>query len=153
MEKENRELDDFVHYRHVAKSGESYFLTIVDDNGLRSINLSTFGKTQMTFGSANSNDIVLASNAVDDNQGVIEINEYGVLVTNDSLQVPMLGNGNKAFTSLYLSEGSFIKILDSDSNIGIVMIIIEQAKYPVSIKLRSYGSVCSIRNSTPSQQS
>ena len=43
MEKENRELDDFVHYRHVAKSGESYFLTIVDDNGLRSINLSTFG--------------------------------------------------------------------------------------------------------------
>lgn len=146
MEKENRELDDFVHCRHVAKSGENYFLTIVDDNGLRSINLSTFGKTQMTFGSANSNDIVLASNAVDDNQGLIEINEYGVLVTNDSLQVPMLGNGNKAFTSLYLSEGSFIKILDSDSNIGIIMIMSintnldEWKPYPLSNGNISIGS-------------
>ena len=100
----------------------------------------------MTFGSANSNDIVLASNAVDDNQGLIEINEYGVLVTNDSLQVPMLGNGNKAFTSLYLSEGSFIKILDSDSNIGIVMIMSintnldEWKPYPLSNGNISIGS-------------
>mgnify|MGYP001031950553 CR=1 FL=1 len=41
MEKENRELDDFVHYRHVAKSGESYFLTIGALGIVLSHNIST----------------------------------------------------------------------------------------------------------------
>ena len=123
MKKENRELDDFVHQRHVAQNGENYFLTILDDTGLQTINLSTFGKNKLTFGSSFNNDIVISSNSVDDYQGYLELNEYGVLVTNDSLQVPLLGNGNQIVDNVYLSEGSFIKILNNDTKAGIIMIM------------------------------
>lgn len=123
MRKENRELDDFVHQRHVAQNGENYFLTILDDTGLQTINLSTFEKNKLTFGSGFNNDIVLSSNSVDDYQGCIELNEYGILVTNDSLQVPLLGNGNQIVDDVYLSEGSFIKILNKDTNEGIIMVM------------------------------
>ncbi len=123
MKKENRELDDFVHQRHVAQNGENYFLTLLDDTGLQTINLSTFGKNKLTFGSSFNNDIVISSNSVDDYQGYLELNEYGVLVTNDSLQVPLLGNGNQIVDNVYLSEGSFIKILNNDTKAGIIMIM------------------------------
>ena len=123
MKKGNRELDDFVHQRHVAQNGENYFLTILDDTGLQTINLSTFKKNKLTFGSGFNNDIVLSSNSVDDYQGCIELNEYGVLVSNDSLQVPLLGNGNQIVDDIYLSEGSFIKILNKDTNEGIIMVM------------------------------
>ena len=123
MKKENRELDDFVHQRHVAQNDENYFLTILDDTGLQTINLSTFGKNKLTFGSSFNNDIVISSNSVDDYQGYLELNEYGVLVTNDSLQVPLLGNGNQIVDNVYLSEGSFIKILNNDTKAGIIMIM------------------------------
>ena len=123
MKKENREFDDFVHQRHVAQNGESYFLTILDDTGLQTINLSTFGKNKISFGSSFNNDIAISSNSVDDHQGYIEITEYGVLISNDSLQVPMIGNDNKIIDDVYLSEGSFIKILSKDNQTGIIMIM------------------------------
>ena len=123
MKKENRELDDFVHQRHIAQKGENYFLTILDDTGIQTINLSKFEKNKITFGSGFNNDIAISSNCVDDYQGYLEINEYGVLITNDSLQVPLLGNGNKIIDDIYLSEGSFIKILSNDKKSGIVMIM------------------------------
>lgn len=148
MKKENRELDDFVHYRHTAKKGENYFLTILDDNGLQSINLSTFNKTKITFGTSEDNDIVLVSNAVDYNQGYLEINEYGVLAVNTSSNIPMFGNDNKIFDNVYLSEGSFIKIIDntSDSSQGILMIMSinqnldEWKTYPITLGNISIGS-------------
>lgn len=123
MKKENREFDDFVHQRHVAQNGESYFLTILDDTGLQTINLSTFGKNKISFGSSFNNDIAISSNSVDDHQGYLEITEYGVLISNDSLQVPMIGNDNKIIDDVYLSEGSFIKILSKDNQTGIIMIM------------------------------
>ena len=123
MKKENRELDDYVHLRHVAQNGENYFLTILDDAGLQTINLSTFGKNKISFGSSFNNDIAISSNFVDDHQGYLEITEYGVLISNDSLQVPMIGNGNQIIDDVYLSEGSFVKIIDKASQKGIVMIM------------------------------
>ena len=123
MKKENREFDDFVHQRHVAQNGESYFLTILDDTGLQTINLSTFGKNKISFGSSFNNDIAISSNSVDDHQGYLEITEYGVLISNDRLQVPMIGNDNKRIDDVYLSEGSFIKILSKDNQTGIIMIM------------------------------
>ena len=123
MKKENRELDDYVHLRHVAQNGENYFLTILDDAGLQTINLSTFGKNKISFGSSFNNDIAISSNSVDDHQGYLEITEYGVLISNDSLQVPMIGNGNQIIDDVYLSEGSFVKIIDKASQKGIVMIM------------------------------
>ena len=148
MKKENRELDDFIHYRHTAKKGENYFLTILDDNGLQSINLSTFNKTKITFGTSEDNDIVLVSNAVDYNQGYLEINEYGVLAVNTSSNISMFGNDNKIFDNVYLSEGSFIKIIDntSDSSQGILMIMSinqnldEWKTYPITLGNISIGS-------------
>ena len=64
------------------------------------------------------NSIVLSSNLVDDYQGILQFTEYGILAVNTSLRVPMLGNTNKEFKDLYLSEGSFIKI-----NSAVVMIM------------------------------
>ena len=123
MKKENRELDNFVHQRHIVQNDENYFLTILDNAGLQTINLSTFGKNKLTFGSSFNNDIVISSNSVDDYQGYLEINEYGVLVTNDSLQTPLLGNGNQILDNVYLSDGSFIKILNNTTKDGIIMIM------------------------------
>lgn len=123
MKKENRELDNFIHQRHVAQKGENYFLTILDDTGLQTLNLSTFNKNKISFGSAFNNDIAISSDSVDEHQGYLEINEYGVLITNDSLQVPMYGNNNKIVDNAYLSEGSFIKIINPNTQSGIVMIM------------------------------
>lgn len=123
MKKENRELDNFIHQRHVAQKGENYFLTILDDAGLQTLNLSTFNKNKISFGSAFNNDIAISSDSVDEHQGYLEINEYGVLITNDSLQVPMYGNNNKIVDNAYLSEGSFIKIINPNTQSGIVMIM------------------------------
>ena len=115
MRKNDQELNDFVNFKHKAKPDESYFLTILDDTGLQTINLSEFNKTQLTFGQSERNDIIISSNAVDFQQGYLELNEYGVLAVNTSSQIPMLGNNNKAFTNLYLADRSFIKIINPNS--------------------------------------
>lgn len=109
---------DFSLFKHKAKNGESYFLTILDDNGLNTINISKLNKQEFTFGQNPNNDIVLSSNFVDDYQGILKFTEYGILAVNTSLRVPMLGNNNKEFKDLYLSEGSFIKI-----NSAVIMIM------------------------------
>lgn len=148
MKKENREFDDFVHYRHTTKPNESYFLTILDDTGLQSINLSTFGKDRITFGTLTDNDIILTSDSADYKQGYLEINEYGVLVVNTSLNIPILGNNDKPFDNVYLSEGSFIKIIDdaSPSSSGVLMIMSinqnldEWKTYPLQLGNVSIGS-------------
>ena len=112
MKKNDQELNDFINFKHKAKPDESYILTILDDTGLQPITRSEFNKTQLTFGQSEKNDIIIASNAVDFQQGYLELNEYGVLAVNTSSQIPMLGNNNKAFTNLYLADRSFIKIIN-----------------------------------------
>ena len=123
IRKDNSE--DYIHIRHVAKQDESYFLTIFDDKGIQTVNLSIFGKNKLTFGKAFNNDIVLDSDLVDLNQGYLELNEYGVLAVNTSQLTPLIGNNNKVFDNEYLSDGNFIKIIDNDSpeSTGVLMIM------------------------------
>lgn len=125
MNIKNDNSEDYIHIRHVAKEDESYFLTIFDDNGLQTINLSDFGKAKITFGKAFNNDIVLNSDLVELNQGYLEINEYGVLAVNTSQLTPLIGNNNKVFDNEYLSDGNFIKIVDTDlpDSTGVLMIM------------------------------
>lgn len=116
--KNTNENKDFSLLKHKAKNGESYFLTILDDDGLKTFNISKLNKQELTFGQSPNNDIVLSSNLVDDYQGILQFTEYGILAINTSLRVPMLGNNNKEFKDIYLSEGSFIKI-----NSSVIMIM------------------------------
>lgn len=115
MYKENREFDDFVHVRHQAKMGENYYLTIVDNNGLRSINFSDFGKNKVTFGRSKENDIVIDSLHIDFEQGYFELNEYGLQIVNKSDFSDMLANSSKKTEQLYLIEGGFVKFCRTDS--------------------------------------
>lgn len=140
MDKGNRELDDFVHVRHMAKTGEYYFITIIDDNGVHSINFSDFGKNKITFGRKKDTDIPINSMAVDFEQGYFELDEYGIKVVNTSEFADLLTNNNQKIENLYLSEGSFVKILMRDSEMpkGVIMILSinkgldEWKHYPIS---------------------
>lgn len=116
MKKINQELDDFVHFKRKAKTDENYFLTILDDNGLHTINLLGLNKTKLTFGTNLENDIIITSNAVDFQQGYLELTEYGILAVNTSSEVLMLGNNNKSYKDLYLSDGCFVKMINPNSS-------------------------------------
>lgn len=115
MKKENQEYNEFSSLKHKASSSDTYFLTIVDNTGLRTLNLSNQDKTKWTFGKSRDNDIVLSSEIVDDYQGYLELTEYGVWVENESDKFQILGNNNKIFTNFYLSDGGFAKIIDKNS--------------------------------------
>ena len=44
MAKQDQELNVYEHFKHKTTTGEYYFLTIIDDNGVQTINLSTEDK-------------------------------------------------------------------------------------------------------------
>lgn len=148
MNMRNNNSEDYIHIRHVAKPDESYFLTIFDNRGIQTINLSNFGKSKLSFGKAFNNDIVLDCDLVDLNQGYLELNEYGVLAVNTSQLTPLIGNHNKAFDNEYLSDGSFIKIVDNNlpESSGVLMIMSiskspdEWKQLPISSNTISIGS-------------
>ena len=125
MKNKSEENIDYLHLRHSAKSGESYYLTILDESGIHTINLSDFNKEQLFFGHGPTNDIIIDSANIDYNQGYLQITDYGVLAVNTSPQFPMISNNNKAFKDLYLQEGGFIKIVDprEPSIQGVIMIM------------------------------
>lgn len=114
MTKENQNLIDFARFKYSAKEGESYFLTIFQEDGFHTINLSQFKKSMITFGKDPKNDITISATFLDYQQGYFTLTEHGVLVVNTSSTVPMLGN-NKPLNDLYLSEGSFVRIANSNS--------------------------------------
>ena len=116
MKKDDREQDDFMHFKHKAQPDENYFLTIFDDDGLHTVNLNQYNKNLITFGKSEENDIIISSDFIDFEQGYFELTEYGMLVVNTSREFIMSGNNNKTFDDLYLSEGSFVKILNPNSN-------------------------------------
>lgn len=148
MNKEIDHSEDYIHLRHVAKQDESYFLTVFDDNGWQTINLLDSGKNKLTFGKAPNNDIVLSSDLIDLNQGYLEINEYGVLAVNTSPHIPLIGNNNKIFDNEYLSDGNFVKIIDTNSqtSTGILMIMSisrspdEWKQFPITSSKLTIGS-------------
>ena len=122
--KQNREFNEFENFKRKAKPNENYFITIICDNGVTVINLTEKNKNLFTFGKGSDNDIVINSDSLDYQQGYLEITEFGVLVTNTSAHIPMFGNNKKSFDDLYLSEGSFVKIMNPDLDDSNAVIII-----------------------------
>ena len=111
----DKEYKNYGYFRHKTKLNENYFLTLIDDNGIKTINLSNSSKNKLTFGTSEDNDIIIKSNSVDYHQGYLEETEYGILAVNTSSTIPMISNYNKPFKDIYLSEGSFIKLADINS--------------------------------------
>ena len=71
MAKQDQELNVYEHFKHKTTTGEYYFLTIIDDNGVQTINLSTEDKDIFYFGTSIDNDILIVSDAVDYLQGYL----------------------------------------------------------------------------------
>ena len=125
-----QETDDFTRFRHKADENEHYFLTVLDDRGLTSIDLTKYSKNVITFGSNKDNDIFVDSPYVDEFQGTLEFTEYGILAVNKRPDYSsMIGNNNKIFNDIYLLEGSFIKFTNtSSSNVNGVVFILSMGK-------------------------
>lgn len=82
--------------------------------GINTINLSKMDKNLITFGSGENNDIVIKSGAIDSEQGYLEHNEYGIRVENTCNKAQMMGNNNRIYNDIYLSEGNFVKFINQD---------------------------------------
>ena len=50
MKFKNEETKDLKSFKHKAKRGENYFLTIFDESGIKTINISKLNKKLITFG-------------------------------------------------------------------------------------------------------
>lgn len=129
MKKDNNNLNNFAYLKRKTHSGENYFLTIFDDSGMHTFNISELNKKLITFGSSPDSDIVLNSDNVDFDQGYFELTDFGLLAVNTSKNFPIVGNNNKFFDDLYLSEGGFIKIINPNlPTVQGVVIIMSIAK-------------------------
>lgn len=149
MKNANEEYNDFERFKRKAQTEDNYFLTIFYEDNLTTINLSEYKKTFFTFGRDEENDIVINSENIDFEQGYFEVTEYGILAVNTSKEYAMIGNNNKPFNDIYLSEGGFIKIVEpssSDMSHGILFImsigqnIDEWKSYPLQLGSNTLGS-------------
>lgn len=126
MKNRKDEYKEYENFKRKARKNDKYYLTIFYKGMLNTINLSNIDNDYITFGSGESNDIVVDSEFIDEEQGYFEIRESGVLVVNTSNRFAMISNGNKEFRDLYLEEGEFIKIVDpfeTNWNNGILFIM------------------------------
>ena len=115
MKKENQEHNDYARFKIKAKSKDNYYITVFYEDTTTTINLSEYKRNLFTFGKDEENDIVINSEKIDSEQGYFELTEYGIKAVNTSKTFKMVGNDNKEFNDIYLSGGSFIKIIDPES--------------------------------------
>ena len=127
--KNNPNDNDFAYLKRKTHSNETYFLTIFDDNGMRTVNLKELNKHLITFGSDPNSDIVLYSNNVDFEQGYFQLTEYGLQAINTSKNFTIVGTNNKPYDDIYIAEGGFIKIINPNlSEIQGVIIVLSIGK-------------------------
>lgn len=120
-------MSETVYMKHKPDSSEHYYLTIFDEAGIKTVNLKTFSKEEISFGRSTQNDIVIEAKYIDEVQGYLKITEYGLLAVNTSKSIPMSGN-NKFVTELYLAERGYLKFFDPDSSMTKGVIIIMQIR-------------------------
>ena len=113
MKNKSDEYSDFERFKRNAKAEDNYFLTMIYEDNIATINLSEYRKNFFTFGRDEDNDIVINSENIDYEQGYFELTEYGVLAVNTSKEYAMISN-NKPFDDIYLAEGGFIRIVGQD---------------------------------------
>ena len=114
MKNKSDEYSDFERFKRNAKAEDNYFLTMIYEDNIATINLSEYRKNFFTFGRDEDNDIVINSENIDYEQGYFELTEYGVLAVNTSKEYAMISNNNKPFDDIYLAEGGFIRIVGQD---------------------------------------
>lgn len=149
MKNKNQEYNDFARFKIKAKPNDNYYITVFYEETTSTINLSEYKRNLFTFGSDEENDIVIKSDYIDAEQGYFELTEFGIQAVNTSKKFQMVGNDNKPFDDLYLSGGSFIKIInpnekDSSHDILFIMSIGENLDewktYPINSTSNSIGS-------------
>ena len=149
MKKKNQEYNDFARFKMKAKSNDNYYITVFYGDTTSTINLSEYKRNLFTFGSDAENDIVIKSDNIDKEQGYFELTDFGIQAVNTSKKFQMVGNDNKPFEDLYLSGGSFIKIInpdDTDLSNSILFIMSigenldEWKSYPIAPGLNTIGS-------------
>lgn len=116
MKNKNQEYDDFDNFKRKAQTEDNYYITVFYEDNLTTINLSEYRRNFFTFGRDEDNDIVINSEEIDFEQGYFQVTEFGVLAVNTSKNYLMVGNNDKPFNDIYLSEGGFIKIINPSSN-------------------------------------
>lgn len=114
MPKNFKEKENFSELNNDINSYENYYLTIFDDNGLTTINLNEFNKDLLHFGKNSDNDIVINSCHISEFQGVLKYTEYGFLALNMSESCSMIGNCDRVYKDLYLTDGCFLKFINND---------------------------------------
>ena len=82
-------MSETVYMKHKPDSNEHYYLTIFDETGIKTVNLKTFGKEEISFGRSTQNDIVIEAKYIDEVQGYLKITEYGLLAVNTSKSIPI----------------------------------------------------------------
>lgn len=120
-------MSETVYIKHKPDSNEHYYLTIFDETGIKTVNLSKFDKEEISFGRSTQNDIIIDAEYIDEVQGYLKITEYGLLAVNTSKSIPMSGN-NKFVTELYLAERGYLKFFDPNANMAKGVIIIMQIR-------------------------
>lgn len=112
MEAYEREYESFKHFKLKAGSDESYYLSIMSKGKIKTVNLSKYNEEIIMFGSDNDNDIIIDSDSLEGSQGYLKKTEHGIQIVNTGKFVGMYGNGDKAYSDLYLSGGSGVRFVN-----------------------------------------
>ena len=93
------------------KDKNQYIITVIEDNNIRNIDLTTFNKSIISFGRGDGNDIVLTSPLVSINHGYFVIDNNQIKVRDNNSTNGIFVNNNKV-DELFLKDGDSIKIDD-----------------------------------------
>lgn len=88
-----------------------YIITVIEDNNIRNIDLTTFNKSKISFGRGEDNDIILTSPLVSMNHGYFIIQNNQIEVIDNQSTNGIFVNNNKV-VELFLKDGDSIKIDD-----------------------------------------
>lgn len=97
------------NYNLVSNDDQRYTITIIEENNIRDICLNDFNKNKITFGRAQSNDIVFSSLLVSSNHGYFEICDNRLRIVDNSSTNGLYINNNK-MNDCILKDGDSIKI-------------------------------------------
>ena len=101
-----------------------YIITVIEDSNIRTINLTSLNKQEISFGRGEDNDIVLLSPLVSVNHGYFELSNNKISVVDNQSTNGIFVNNNKIAASP-LKDGDSIKIDDpvDPLNRGVIFIL------------------------------
>ena len=88
-----------------------YVITVIEDDNIRNVNLTSFHKSKISFGRGEENDIVLTSPLVSVNHGYFELSDNSISVTDNQSTNGIFVNNNK-MSQATLKDGDSVKIDD-----------------------------------------